>query len=412
MHKQGKKNPYPIPFCVEPLRPQHTHTFIILHGRGSNAEKFGRELLASANLPARLPTVKFVFPTASKRRSTVLKKMPINQWFDNYSLDDPNQRTDLQADGLMETAKFLRELVDAEARVLDNGAGETGHKRIIIGGLSQGCAAAIFTLLGGGFGESGNERPGAFFGMSGWLPFEKQLNSMMNVQGMSSDRVHETEEEDEEEDDSESSDDDDDRSESDVGINVSFNDTASDNFASDAEVNLASFDPFQRDPQDNPENNIADALNSVRDILDLPPVVIGLSAPDDDDNETTHEVTTEAFPILQTPIFLGHGSADSKVSVRLGEKMAELLSKKMKIDVTWKTYDGFGHWYKVPDEIDDILEFLQQNINLPVEMIWSIFEYNYTATFDKDLSLVLILPITLTVTHIDLDPCFSDGTVV
>ncbi|EED14352.1 acyl-protein thioesterase 1,2, putative [Talaromyces stipitatus ATCC 10500] len=336
MQKQERKNPYPILLCVEPLRPQHTHTFIILHGRGSNAEKFGRELLASANLPARLPTV---------------------------NLDDPNQRTDLQADGLMETAKFLRELVDAEARVLDNGAGETGYKRVIIGGLSQGCAAAIFTLLGGGFGKSGNERPGAFFGMSGWLPFEKQLNSMV-----SNERIHETEDEDEEEDDSESSDDDD-RSESDVGINVSFSDAESDNFASDAEVNLASFDAFQLDPQDNPENNIADALNFVRDILDLPPVVIGPSAPDDDDNETNHKMTTKTFPILQTPIFLGHGLADPKVSVRLGEKMAEILSKKIKIDVTWKAYEGFGHWYKVPDEIDDILEFLQQNLGLPVEML-------------------------------------------
>lgn len=106
---QGKKNPYPIPLSIEPLRLPHTHTFIIPHGRGSNAEKFGRELLASANLPARLPTVKFVFPTASKRRSTILKKIAINQWFDNYSLDDPNQRTDLQAAGLTETARFLRE---------------------------------------------------------------------------------------------------------------------------------------------------------------------------------------------------------------------------------------------------------------------------------------------------------------
>lgn len=97
---------------------------------------------------------------------------------------------------------------------------------------------------------------------------------------------------------------------------------------------MASFDPFQLDPQDNPENNTADALNFVHDTLDLPPVDIGLSAPGDDDNETTHEVTTEAFPTLQTSIFLGHGSADPKVSVRLGEKMAELLSKKMKIDVT------------------------------------------------------------------------------
>ena len=166
MNKHGKKKPYSIPLTVEPLSSQHTHTFIVLHGRGSNGERFGRELLDSANLSARLPTVKFVFPTASKRRSTVLKKIPINQWFDNYSLDDPNQRTDLQVDGLMETGQFLRELIDTEANILNDGAGETGYRKVILGGLSQGCAAGIFTLLGGDFGESGNERPGAFFGMS------------------------------------------------------------------------------------------------------------------------------------------------------------------------------------------------------------------------------------------------------
>lgn len=86
---------YPVPLTIPPLGEKHTHTLILLHGRGSNAERFGLEFLSSANLQPRLPTVKFVFPTARKRRSTVLKRIPINQWFDNYSLDDPGQRTDL-----------------------------------------------------------------------------------------------------------------------------------------------------------------------------------------------------------------------------------------------------------------------------------------------------------------------------
>lgn len=211
--------------------------------------------------------------------------------------------------------------------------------------------------------------------MSGWLPFEKQLDSIINVQGVSNDRAHETKEEEEEgeeeeeEDGIESSDDGDERSESEIGINSSFCDAESDNFASDAEFSLAPFDPFQLEPQGNPGNSISDALNFVRDILDLPPVISGLSAPGDDDNEKTHEVITETFPILQTPIFLGHGSADPKVSVHLGENMVELLSKKMKMNVTWKAYEGFGHWYKVPDEIDDILEFLRQHLGLPVEIL-------------------------------------------
>lgn len=367
MNKHGKKKPYFIPLTVEPSSAQHTHTFIILHGRGSNGERFGRELLDSANLPARLPTVKFVFPTASKRRSTALKKIPINQWFDNYSLEDPNQRTDLQVDGLMETATFLRELIDTEAQILSDDSTPTGYRKIVLGGLSQGCAAGIFTLLGGGIGEGGNERLGAFFGMSGWLPFERQLNSMTSYKKEEEEDTEKENDqndaesvpdEEDESDDGESSNDDEDEeddnhSESDTGIYFSTSDAESDAFSSNLEDKLAAFDPFQseahEDSERDPRSGIVDIINHVRDILDLASIS-----------------STEYLPTLQTPVFLGHGSADPKVSVHLGEKMAQLLSNKLKMNVTWKAYEGFGHWYKVPDEIDDVLDFLKEKIALSI----------------------------------------------
>lgn len=55
---------------------------------------------------------------------------------------------------------------------------------------------------------------------------------------------------------------------------------------------------------------------------------------------------------LQTPVFLGHGSADPKVAVGLGRRMASVLADGLGVDVTWRAYENFGHWYKVPDEID------------------------------------------------------------
>lgn len=368
MEKHQRKRGYPTPFTVNPISPGHTHTFIVLHGRGSNGEKFGRELLDSANLSARLPTVKFVFPTTSKRRSTIFKKMPINQWLDNYSLDDPNQKTDLQVDGLMETAQFLRELIDTEAQILSDGSSQAGYQKVILGGLSQGCAAGVFTLLGGEFGQSGNKRPGAFFGMSGWLPFERQLNNMTNdkeekeEEDDQDDEESKSDEEDgnitEDSDNSESSDEDEDEeddggSDSEDKIDVSFSDAESDAFSSDIEADFAAFDPFQSGSRENsegdPRSGIIDTINHIRDIMDLEPVSI-----------------SGTFPTLQTPVFLGHGFADPKVSVDLGEKMVELLSKKLKMDVTWKAYEGFGHWYKVPDEIDDVLDFLREKIGLAV----------------------------------------------
>lgn len=187
----GNKNTYPPPLSILPSSDRHTHTFILLHGRGSNANRFGYELLESTGISTRLPTVKFVFPTASKRRSTVPKETRINQWFDNYSLEDPGQRADLQIEGLCETSEFLRSLIGSEAKEL--GEGEQGLKKVILGGLSQGCAAGIFAFLGGGYGNrngNGNdtsETLGGFIGMSAWLPLQNQLKDIVRSPPMSKD---------------------------------------------------------------------------------------------------------------------------------------------------------------------------------------------------------------------------------
>ena len=311
--------PYPTPLTIPPLNNnnQHTHTIILLHGRGSNSERFGNILLETTALAQHLPTVKFVFPTARKRRSTVLKRIPIHQWFDNYSLEDPNTRTELQVEGLEETSCFLRGLVDEEARLLREGntndasAVGDGYGRVVIGGLSQGCAAAVFCLLGGfsplskgedgGDGETRQSPLGGFIGMSGWLPFEREIAGLLNGE-------------------SEAEEDDDD-------------------------------DPFSHDDED--EDDVPahiKALNHVRGILDLPP----LQSPPD-----------PMVSYSETPVFLGHGAADPKVSVDLGRRMASILSDGFGMDVTWKAYEDFGHWYKVPDEIDDVVRFLKEKVGVP-----------------------------------------------
>ncbi|KJR83220.1 uncharacterized protein SPSK_04742 [Sporothrix schenckii 1099-18] len=70
----SRPRPAPAPFVIEPTAP-HTHTFILLHGLGSNGEKPGRELLETGigsdglDLPSRFPGAKFIFPTSRRRRS-------------------------------------------------------------------------------------------------------------------------------------------------------------------------------------------------------------------------------------------------------------------------------------------------------------------------------------------------------
>lgn len=318
---------YPSPLVIPPLQnDDHTHTIILLHGRGSNSERFGRVFIEATGIAKRLPTVKFVFPTASKRRSTVLKRVPINQWFDNYSLEDPNTRTELQLDGLWESSAFLRRLVDEEAGILARrkknggnvdvdvdaaaavgGGDDDGYSRVVIGGLSQGCAASVFCLLGGLSSHGERQRLGGFIGMSGWLPLEREIAGILKMdnggQGQSDDG-------DEDED-----------------------------------------DPFAHDSDGDDIPAHIQAVNHVREVLELPPIEA------DADELVSH---------LKTPVFLGHGSLDEKVSVNLGRRMAAILSDGFGMDVTWKAYENLGHWYEVPTEIDDAIQFLQEKAGFPV----------------------------------------------
>lgn len=34
--------------------------------------------------------------------------------------------------------------------------------------------------------------------------------------------------------------------------------------------------------------------------------------------------------------------------------------------MTWKAYEEFGRWYKVPDEISDVVWFLKEKAGVPV----------------------------------------------
>lgn len=294
-----KQTVWPEPLVVHPATT-HTHSIILLHGRGSNAERFGLELLAtrsSANktLADHFPSVKFIFPTAKKRRSTVLRRVPINQWFDNFSLDDPSQRQHLQYDGIKETSEFVTRLVHQEAELV-------GVGRVVVGGLSQGCAAALHVLL-----NSGGQAPMAgFVGMSGWLPFAETLDPTAIARG-----------------DGDGDEDD-----------IFGSDGGDGHSTANQDCQDVSLHELQRT-----------AANTARDIASLPV----LSA--------AQEVT-----FASTPIFLGHGRNDEKVSVSLGGQARRVL-EALGCKVSWRDYDE-GHWYKVPEEIDDVVEFLQDTVKI------------------------------------------------
>lgn len=177
---------FPPPLVLEPAQLPHKQTFVLLHGRGSTGDKFGPVLADSPIAPsspfsssswvdgggppttlrAVFPHARFVFPTAARRRATVYRRALTHQWFNNWTLDPPaTEREDLQADGLRETTAFLHQLLRDEIRLVPGGA-----RNVVLGGLSQGCAASLVaTLLWDGGPLA------AWLGMCGWLPFAQRM---------------------------------------------------------------------------------------------------------------------------------------------------------------------------------------------------------------------------------------------
>ncbi len=285
--------PAPAPFVVEPTA-HHTHTFILLHGLGSNGEKFGRELLETGigsgglGLPSRFPGAKFVFPTSRRRRSTAFRRSMLTQWFDVASLDDPSDRSHKQLAGLRESFAEILAVVEQEC-------GDAGIPRqnIILGGLSQGCAMALICLIA-------LERPiGGFVGMSGWLPFQKEIEARAPA-----------------------------------GDGPELDDVVLGGTDERCSVSAGA----DTEKQDH-GRSLANSIDYVRELLQL-------------DN-----VSDGAHTVLSTPVFLGHGEADDKIKVSLGEA-AQRTMGRLGFDVQWRAYAGEGHWYRIPDEIDDVVAFV------------------------------------------------------
>ncbi|EPE25419.1 alpha/beta-Hydrolase [Glarea lozoyensis ATCC 20868] len=151
------------PHVITPQRDAHTHTIILLHGRDSIASEFASEFFESQASDDRtlleiFPTTRWVFPVANMINSARFET-PMSQWFDLWSVENPQEKNEIQIDGLRESAREILEVIQTESALVS-------PDRIILGGISQGCATAIHALLHGGI------RLGGFIGLNSWLPFE------------------------------------------------------------------------------------------------------------------------------------------------------------------------------------------------------------------------------------------------
>lgn len=153
---------------VLPTSGSHRHSIIILHGRGSNAKAFSEPLLIletpdHGTLQTAFPDARLIFPTAPRSLVRRSKEATMTQWFDFWSLKDPELGPEIQVDGLRDTAEYVHYLVRQEAAAV-------GTENVIVWGMSQGAAASLVAML---LWEG--KRVAAWVGMCGWLPLRRTL---------------------------------------------------------------------------------------------------------------------------------------------------------------------------------------------------------------------------------------------
>lgn len=118
----------------------HTHTIIVLHGRDSEAQEFASEFFeceatgseTDRTLPALFPTVRWVFPQAKPLRSERFN-IEMSQWFDMWSVEDQQERVELQIAGLRSSVDCIAKLIQEEELLIP-------RRRIFLSGISQGFA--------------------------------------------------------------------------------------------------------------------------------------------------------------------------------------------------------------------------------------------------------------------------------
>lgn len=156
----------------------HTHTAILLHGRGSTGQEFAEELAETLMADGKtimqaLPGWRWVFPSSRELWSPVFEEsMPA--WFEAYSLTDVTARQDLQTDGIRESVKHLEGIWEAEVERLGGLA-----SKVVLGGISQGGAIGIWTMLCIK-SKRPTSHPAAFIGASTWLPFAADIDHALN----------------------------------------------------------------------------------------------------------------------------------------------------------------------------------------------------------------------------------------
>ncbi|KAK4535968.1 hypothetical protein CDCA_CDCA06G1993 [Cyanidium caldarium] len=142
---------------IEPGRGiKATSVLIWLHGLGDTAEGW-----APVMPELRLPSTRFILPTAETRSVTLNFGIEMPAWSDIFSLDE-RVREDEQ--GILESVARVSRIVEGE--ITQKGL---APERVFLGGFSQGGAIALQAYLR-------SEHPlGGFLGLSTWLAMRNKV---------------------------------------------------------------------------------------------------------------------------------------------------------------------------------------------------------------------------------------------
>jgi lysophospholipase II len=152
---------------------EHTHTVIFLHGRDDTAAEFASAFFESEasepagrprTLPDLFPGIRWVFPMGPVSHAKKFDDT-MSQWFDIWSVDNPEEQIDLQLDGLKQSVGALLDVIRHEEVLVP-------RRNIYLGGISQGFATALATFFANGQGIAG------LIGLCSWMPFANQVEDL------------------------------------------------------------------------------------------------------------------------------------------------------------------------------------------------------------------------------------------
>lgn len=159
----------------------------MLHGRGSTGPEFAEDLFSSTtttttkdkdkNLPASLPTWRWVFPTSKERWDSRFEE-DLSAWFEAYSLTNTEEKEELQVEGLRESGAYILGILEEEVRGVGGDAG-----RVFLGGISQGIAMGLWAFFLYAVNSKVKKSLGGVLGFCGWLPFGRVVEEVLGGGG-------------------------------------------------------------------------------------------------------------------------------------------------------------------------------------------------------------------------------------